>query len=220
MCRNHTPPPPGKHLRPAPPRWHNILMPLDVQPLSSRRHLLMILVMLGLLGGSLGLAEVLVQRHGSVLLLSVGFPPPPGVEEVPVNDSVDALEAGDLDAAEATWPQGQRYFLAFFLDVGPDADVRQYTAHILSQVLPETPTRAIRLQSNKTLAGHPAMEAEAQISQGPNAAFAILRLATVEDRIVAFCFSGDGVMTDADKQFFDHYCTRQIRIRLQRPPRG
>jgi hypothetical protein len=41
-------------------------MPLDVQPLSLRRRILRILVMLVLLGLALGLAQVLIRRSGRI----------------------------------------------------------------------------------------------------------------------------------------------------------
>jgi hypothetical protein len=47
-----------------PPAWgcHNRRMALDVQPLSLRRRIVRILVMLALLGAALGFAEVLIRR--------------------------------------------------------------------------------------------------------------------------------------------------------------
>jgi hypothetical protein len=194
-------------------------MPLDVQPLSTRRQILMILVMLALLAGSLGLAQVLIRRRMPATLWRVEFPSPPEVDQMPVNASAEAVFQGVMVEAAATWPQGERHFLAFFWKDQFGADPRQYIQTIISQVLPDTPVRTLRWQT-QVLAHHPALEAETHVRRGETAAFAIIRLATLDKYIVAFCFSGEGDMTDADRQFFDDYCSRQIQVQAGRSTRG
>jgi hypothetical protein len=209
----------GKRLRPAQCRCHNTAMPLDVQPLSMRRQIIRILVMLAMLAGSLGLAQALIMRRVPAARWRGEFPPPPEVDRMPVNESAPAVLQGAMVEAAATWPQGERRFLAFFWEDEHDVDPRQYIQIIISQVLTITPARAVRLQP-EVLAGYPALEAETYAGRGENAAFAIIRLATAEDHIVAFCFSGQGVMTDADRKFFDDYCSRQIKVRREHATRG
>jgi hypothetical protein len=194
-------------------------MPLDVQPLSTRRQILRILVMLALLAGSLGLAHVLIMRHEPAAKWHVEFPSPPGVSQMPVNESVESVLDGVMVEAAATWPQGERHFIAFSWNDPQDIDANQYIRFILSQVLTDTPSSVLHLQP-KLLGGYAAMEAETHERQGENAAFAIIRLATVEGHVAAFCFSGNSAMTDADRKFFGDYCSRQIRVRLDRAPRG
>ncbi len=138
---------------------------------------------------------------------------------MPVNESAESVLQGLIVEAAAAWPQGARHFLAFAWEDDYDIDPRQYIQSIMSQVLTDIPVRTLRLQPN-VLARYPALEAESRVRSGDNAAFAIIRLATIEDHIVAFCFSGDGDMTDADKQFFDDYCTQQIQVRPSRSTRG
>ncbi len=194
-------------------------MPLDVQPLSTRRQILMILVMLALLAGALGLAEVLIMRRALVAKWRAEFPPPPGVDRMPVNESAEAVLQGEIAEAATTWPQGVRHFAAFFWEDQYEVDPRQYIQSIISQVLTDMPVRALRWQP-QVLARHPALDAEAYVKQGEIAAFAIIRLSTIENHIVAFCFSGEGDMADADRRFFDDYCSRQIQVLPERSPRG
>jgi hypothetical protein len=192
-------------------------MPLDVQPLSTRRRIVMILVMLALLAGSLGLAHVLIMRRQPAVRWQAEFPPAAGVDPMPVNASAEAVLQGRLIEATVSWPQGDRHLLAFFWKDHYDVDPRLYIQSIMSQVLAIRPARRLRLQPN-VLAGHPALEAETHVGRGENAAFAMMRLATMEDHIVAFCFSGEGDMTDADRQFFDDYCSNRVQVRIERSP--
>jgi hypothetical protein len=198
-------------------RWHNVSMPLDVQPLSTRRQIIRILAMLALLAGSLGLAQLLIRHHVPPAVLRVEFPPPPGVDRLSVNQSAEALEQGVLVETPVVWPQGDRRFLAFNFEDIFDFDAPQYLQLILVQLWPDAPARAVRVQP-AVLAGNPALQSERHVGRGEDSMFAIIRLAAIEGHIVAFCFSGNGVMTDADSEFFDDYCTRQIQVRLLRSP--
>ena len=166
--------------------------------------------MAGLLAGSLGLAQALVMRREPRTRLRVDFPPPPGVGQLPVNDTPEVRVK-----AVAQWPQGERHFMAFFWRADREFDPGQYLQILMDQALPVTPVRVMSVRQAE-FAGNTALEAERRVGKDESAVFAIIRMAVVDDYIAAFCLSGEGGMTDADRKFFDDYCTRQIRVRLER----
>ena len=191
-------------------------MPLDVQPLSLTRRIIAVLAMLGVLAASLGLAQWLIQ--GRAVRVTVTFPPPPGVVKLPVNTDVQEALEGAQAEARVSWAQGERRFLAFDLEDALDASPLQYLEALLERIVPENANEPLIIQT--TMLGQVvAIEAGRHAGRGEDSAFAIIRLAAVERHIVAFCFSGDGVMTDADIQFFEQYCAERVEIRVARPTR-
>jgi hypothetical protein len=190
--------------------WHNRAMPLDVQPLSPRRQGIRILVMAGLLAVSLGLAQALVSGRAPPGRWHAEFPVPPGVEHMPVNGTPEAQVE-----AMAVWPQGERHFMAFWWEDQLGLDPRQYMQVLMDQALAVTPVRAMNIRT-AVFAGHRGLEAERRVGKEESAVFAIIRLARIEGHIGAFCLRGEGGMTDADKEFFDDYCQRQIQVHLER----
>jgi hypothetical protein len=63
----------GTRLHPPARRCQNRRMPLDVQPLSLRRRIFRILVMLGLLALALGLAQLLIHRSTRISFSDAGI---------------------------------------------------------------------------------------------------------------------------------------------------
>jgi len=187
-------------------------MPLDVQPLSRMRRFVMVLVMLGVLGASLGLAQWLIR--GKAVRVTVKFGLPAGVAALPVNGDVREALEGRLVEARADWGEGERRFYAFDFEDALDWVPAQYLEALLGRIMPEEGERVmiIRPAALGRVAG-------VESGRGDESAFAIMRLAGVEGHIVAFCLSGDGGMTDADKQFFEAYCAEQVEIRVERPTR-
>lgn len=193
-------------------------MALDVKPLSPVRRMLMILLMGGLLALSLGFAEVLIQRHGRPEVLRVRFGAPAGLADMPVNTSAADTMDGVLREGVVKWPQGERHVHAFDLPEEEGVGFQEYLQALLDRVLPGPFGGAISLKSGE-LGGVPGVEAERQVERGEDSSFAIIRMASVEGHIVAFCLSGEGLITDADKTFFDTYCTQQVEIHLERSGR-
>jgi hypothetical protein len=191
-------------------------MPLDVQPLSRTRQAVMVLVMLAVLALSLGFAQLLIQ--GRVVRVTVTFPLPRGVAKLPVNRDTREALAGTLAEARVKWDEGERRLYAFDFDDSLDARPQEYLEVLLDHILPDTMERVLRVH-RAVLAHSAAYEGERQVERGDDSTFAIIRLAALENHIVAFCFSGDGGMTDADRQFFDEYCTQGIAIRVDKPGR-
>jgi len=191
-------------------------MPLDVQPLSRTRRIVMVLVMLAVLALSLGFAQLLIQ--GRTVYVTVTFLPPPGVAALPVNKDMREALVGALAEARANWEQGERHFFAFDLDDSLHALPPQYMEVLLERILPDTVGRVLTTHPAK-LGRFIGSEAQRREGRGNDSTFAIIRLAPVENHIVAFCFSGDGRMTDADRQFFDDYCAQGVAIRVAKPGR-
>ena len=200
-------------------RGHNkglaewVHMALDVKPLSLVRRIVMILLMAGLLGLSLGFAQLLIQRRTRVVAFSVHFPAPSGVSEMPVNTSADDAPGGVLCEAVEKWPQGERVLHAFDIPQEPDKALSKYLEEFLDRVLPDPYRRAISLQPG-AMGGFGGAEAHRKVGRGADSSFAIIRGVSVNGHIVAFCLSGDGLFTDADNAFFDAYCTQQVEIQF------
>jgi hypothetical protein len=200
-------------------------MPLDVQPLSRSRHVLMIAVMLALLAGSLGFAQWLVVRRQAAMpvrrqaavALQVSFPSPPGVSGLPVNASTEEVMHGRFYIAQANWPGGPRQFAAFRFPARSGVNPWTYLTTLFSQLAGTHQDQPLH-SGLSILAGHRAMQVWADSQTDDTPAFSIMRMATVSGYVVAFCFSGDGDLTDEDWRFFDDYCTRQVRIQEAQPP--
>jgi hypothetical protein len=203
-------------------------MPLDVQPLSRTRQLLMMLVMLALLGGSLGFAQLLIGRRQAQPVMpersgvQAYFPVPPGVARqgrLPVNSVLEEVVAGRYSIAQANWSAGPRQFVAFCFPNRAGASPPWYLSLLISRLVDPGATDSHLQPTFDILGGHTALQV-ADVSDDPdNPAFYLLRLASVDGSIVAFCFSGDGPFTDDDWRFFDDYCLHQVRITVGSPTR-
>lgn len=186
-------------------------MALDVQPLSRGRRVLMVLVMLALLGSSLGLAQWLVARRGAEKA-GAYFELPPGVAQMRINDSAqESLVVGRYDIAQANWKQGPRQFAAFCFPDPPGGSRQMYAGMLFSRLADLDPAQP-RTWAASTLAGYPAVQLGANSQTDDISTFTIMRLTEVSGYIVAFCFSGNGDFTDEDWRFFDDYCAHKIRI--------
>ena len=191
-------------------------MPLDVQPLSLARHFIMIVVMLALLAASLGFAQLLVQRRQSSKGVRVDFPPPPGVVRLPVNSSAEEVLNNRFNIAQANWPGGPRQFVAFCFPDTSGANPWAYLSTLFVHLV--NVDRQQPLQSSiAVFGGHGALQVTTESQAGGMPTFAIMRLASMDGYIVAFCFSGEGLFTDDDWRFFDDYCTHQVRIQVGSP---
>ncbi len=176
----------------------------------------MLLVMLAFLGGSLGFAEYLVKRQKPIAVITARFLLPPGVKDLPVNDSMNEAFHGPLKKAVAQWSAGSRTFVACSFDGNWDRPMSWSACLDLLrlQVAPasdgSTPSTMARI------AAQPALELRI-ITAGPNGRFDLIRLTIVENghspaHVVAFAFSGSGNFTEIDNRFFQDYCTHAIKI--------
>jgi hypothetical protein len=179
----------------------------------------MLVVMLALLGASLGFAEVLVKRQKPSIVITAQFAAPPGVKDLPVNDSMDEAFNGPLKTAMATWNAGPRTFVAYSFDGDWNRPLPLGAClGILSQQLvPDEARPNFALMAN--IASVPALE-QRFIVPGEDAHFVIIRATIIENgrlppHVVAFAFSGPGNFTETDNRFFQDYCTKSIKISTQ-----
>jgi hypothetical protein len=177
-------------------------MPLDTQPLSRPRRLLMLAVLLALFGGSLAFAQYLVIRTHkppfmATSLRSFGFTTP---EQQTYADQIEAL-SGLVDQ------HPRRIDLFAWDQPAPLTPSEQLDA--AEQIFLEIAKIAPQQTSPARLAGVNAV----QVTGGNNADhFALVRLAQVDEHLVAICYSGLGPYTDADKAMFNTVCTAGIRF--------
>ena len=61
--------------------------------------------------------------------------------------------------------------------------------------------------------GKPAVDVVGAVTAGDASAFVMLRLTAVPGHVVAICYSGTGVLTDADRGFFEQFCAHGVMIR-------
>jgi hypothetical protein len=193
-------------------------MPLDVKPLSPVRRVVMILVMLALLALSLGFAQWLIAHPKTAAgpEVVVRFLPVGDLKQMPVNTAPD----GDTQAqfAEVTLPQGKRALLAFDFHSDNEAVQEGYLELLSYLALPEGERDGVR--ANVHVGGFLGVESTYESSGDTAPAFAIIRLAQVGDHVVAFCLSGEGQITDADRQFVEEYCVQRIDIRVVHTRKG
>ena len=188
-------------------------MPLDVQPLSPARRAVSLLLLLGLLGASLGFADYLVtKRQVRRAQVNIIFPAPRGVKEIPINFEVPE-DPDELPLkAGAKWKGGEREFTAFEIDTRGEAPhLWSYYLDPLMEAAVGEPVEIADAPEMVTMGGRPAVQRRVFVrSEDPY--FIMARLTVVEERLVAFCFSGVGPPTEDDIRFFDDYCDHSIKI--------
>jgi hypothetical protein len=184
-------------------------MPLDVQPLSPQRRAVMLLVLLGLLGASLGFANwLVVRRQPPAPIYRVIFSGPSGLTDpVPAWESVDGVFlTGSGHVKEFGGHIRQFAVLSYEADVDaqvlPAEALSKFTE--LSNEQPERTSRAL-------VAGLPAVHLEGQYGEHDEANFTMLRLTAVPGKVVGICYSGQGTLTDADRVIFEGLC-RSVAI--------
>ncbi|HVT80789.1 MAG TPA: hypothetical protein VHM90_09030 [Phycisphaerae bacterium] len=192
-------------------------MPLDVQPLTPARRAILLLVMLALLGASLGFAEFIVRHQKPPFIISGVFLPPTGVTSLPVNDTADLAFRGPVHKATAVWSGQTRTFIAF--SFAADRELNLTWEQILDRLFHslagmDPPANAL-LNPNTALGGRQAMELW-QVVDGEHPRFDVVRMTILEGHVIAFGFSGTGPITETDKMFFDRYCTTAVKIAVQR----
>ena len=192
-------------------------MPLDVQPLSRSRQTIMLVFMLGLLLGSLGFAQLLInRRHTQDRPALVCTVPLTASAAPPVNDSLDEDQ---LDSIEVNVNGKTRKIAAVDVRISTQLGTNDplellvdvYTVWTGDESLLEALRNGEPINSFPTqLNGHSAIGLTRESTTG----FAIVRLTVVKGQIVAICFSGAGPLTDADWRYFAGYCIHGITIEM------
>jgi hypothetical protein len=116
-----------------------------------------------------------------------------------------------------------RYFVAFSYenDTAWTPDTAQAEALRLFQSVLNQPLETLRPAPGKTgllvapsmLGRMPAYHIQGEFGEGEERLFLLERMAAVPGRVVAICFSGPGRLTDADKAFFENFCSTRVSIR-------
>jgi hypothetical protein len=174
-------------------------MPLDVQPLSPTRRIIMLLVLVALLGASVGFARFLVGRSHAALTIAWNFPP--NFKTLPL-DSEEPEEV--VIRAQATIHGHKRFLRGIVIDFPGELTAEEHlrVLHALFESLSDaSPGHA----SPAPLAGRPGMEIEGISDSGE---FTIVRMIAIPDRAIAICYSGSGKLTDWDKLYFNNVCQR------------
>lgn len=187
-------------------------MPLDVQPLSRTRRAIMLVVMLGLLGGSLGFAQWLVASQKAVPRVAVVFGPP--MTPAQVNDSRDAAFDKPLKSVAArSDPDGKVTYYAFSFELDPRQPLTplQVLDKLLQNMTGKKPSESTALLP-AVIHRHAGLQRIVPPIDGQPPRLDLLRLTVVEGHVVAFGFSGEGKITENDTGLFDNYCVNLIRI--------
>jgi len=190
-------------------------MPLDTPPLSPTRKIVLIIVLLALLVGSLGLAELLVLARAprsipgpttpSVVLFK---PPPPFSREITEFDQLDGLKL----AVSGPTAQGERTLLGFsYLPAARPGDLTYQARELLRRVDGARPPEHPVKPQSSILAGFPALQLEADYAE-PQADFTLERIADIHGKLVAICYGGPGPITDDDRALFNVLCQNAIVI--------
>jgi hypothetical protein len=196
-------------------------MPLDVQPLSPARQVIMILVMLALLGFSLGFAQWLVrarQERGPTPELSV----PRGAADAPEpNGSPWDGGSGPLNQLALNIFGKSRLVTAFYYPSKATNDpktwreelnaiYRRMTGEEIDHDAPITLAAAV-------LGGQPARELQCFWNDENRSVFLLIRLTVLDGHALAICYSGSGLLTDADTIYFNSYCNSGVAIEHSSP---
>jgi hypothetical protein len=177
-------------------------MPLDTQPLSRTRRMIMLAVLFALLGGSLAFAQYLVIRTQKPPFMTNDFDSFGFVTREQQTYS-DQLEA------RSRVVDGQPRRLDLFAWEQPSPLNPQAQSDAAAEIFVEIATVVPQETSRVRLAGRDAVQVA---GANPSGHFALVRLAQVQDHLVAICYSGPGPYTDADRAMFDNLCTAGIRF--------
>jgi hypothetical protein len=195
-------------------------MPLDIEPLSPRRRAAMLLVLLFLFVGSLGFAQLLVlaRKPATPQVLTVIRPPNGLTEPVRALEGLpDAILSGSGQIAGKP-----RFFVAFSKesDAAWTPDTAQAEALRIFELVLSQPLEGLHTSGNNgvvigsaRLGRMDAIHVQGEFGEGEDRYFLVERMAVVPGRVVAICFSGPGRLTDADKAFFENFCSTRVSIR-------
>jgi hypothetical protein len=188
------------------------LMPLDVQPLSRTRRAIMLVVMLGLLGGSLGFAQWLVASQKPAQRIAVVFGPP--MTPAQVNDSqTAALDKPPIGVTVRSDQDGKVTYYAFSFELDPRQP--QTALQVLDKLLENMTGRKVPESAPllpAVIHRYAGLQRIVPPVDGQTPRLDLLRLTVVEGHVVAFGFSGEGKITENDTSLFDNYCVNLIRI--------
>jgi hypothetical protein len=182
----------------------------------------MVVVMIALLAVALGVAQALVWRGGRVVVVRFGEVPGAGVP-MPVN--TEETLGGRPRGYRVRTEEGWRKYAAYWLrdSSGGAASDLELLSALYAHATGDLSTEPLPAR-RATLGGYPAVEIEGDYEPSADLAvaglgsstFAIMRLAVIEDQIVAICFSGSAPLAESDRQSFAAYCDHGIQIKVER----
>jgi hypothetical protein len=196
-------------------------MALDIEPLSPARRAVMLVVMLALLGAALAFAQVLVTtRSGQRRDASADAAP---VFRVAVN-AIEGMtkpvpEWERLDGVVLTgsgqFGSAARRFAVFSYqaEVPPGGQIGE-AQDILKTIMGGNIEQSAA-DTSGIIAGFPAVQVMGRAGKGPEEVFAVVRVLTLPNHVVAICYSGNGTFTDF--QYFDMFCRQGVSIRQESP---
>jgi hypothetical protein len=195
-------------------------MALDVQPLSPARQTVMILVMLALLGFSLGFAQLLVrarEARGPAPRLAI----PRGAAAAPELNGSPWQTDEPLNQLPLNILGKPRIFTAFYYSSKASNDPKSWREElqaIYRRLIGEDldPNAPITLAA-AILAGRQARELQCFWNDENHSAFLLIRMTVVDGRALAICYSGSGLLTDADTIYFDSYCNSGVAMERPSP---
>ncbi len=179
--------------------------------------------MIVLLAGSLALAESLVIRHKPRLILSARFELPPGsLRPLPVNHWDDHGASRPRSTSVSVSGQSRGMFAVGF-DFDSSDDPSTWDQDLIQNAQYATMNKlnpvAVPPAEPAMIAGRPALELQLPPDPTtPTAPWWLIRITESGGTGIAICFSGTGLLTDADKVYFDSYCKNGVAITLA-PPR-
>jgi len=174
----------------------------------------MLLVMLALLGASLGFAELLVRHQKPPFQVIVRFTLPQGIKNLPINESAEQSFKGPVKKVTATWGGQQRTFAAFSFDLEEEESPQAVLDKLCLAMTGVMPPADAQLDASQFLAGRQALE-RCHVVGEDQPHFEVLRMTMLDGHVVAFGFSGAGTITEKDRTFFVNYCLAGIQIIIQ-----
>jgi hypothetical protein len=183
-------------------------MPLDVQPLTRARRTAMLLVLLALLGVSVGFAQLLVHNRRAAPKVAWNFPADLKPASITDDDPAEVeIRAVGLVAGQ------KRLVRGLALEVPPRITRNQQLAlaHEIFAAMFNAEPSAARPGAMLHRVG---VELEGTSDTGD---FALLRMAVLNDQAVAICYSGAGKPADWDRLYFHHLCQR-VAVPTEQPP--
>ncbi len=175
----------------------------------------MLVVLLALLGASLGFAELLVYAHqAAAAKYQVLFTAPKGLTN-PV-PAYEGLEGAQLSGEGLLGGHILRFVaFSYASNIGRDmTSMRREAEYRFADVAgTEGPVN----ERQGMLGGQRAVDLEGEPAAGRVKMFVLLRLTVVPGRVVAICYSGPGDLTDADRGFFEQFCAQGVTIRQALP---
>lgn len=177
-------------------------MPLDTQPLSRTRRILMLATLLTFLAASLAFAQYLVLHKKTPPLLTTHFTP------FGFTTRIGATLADETEAYVGAIAGHPRRLDILNWQIDDTADLEEQASLAsdrfieIMNVPPEETVAA-------NLAHIPGVEAH---GTDPNGRFAMLRLAIAGDHVLAVCYTGPRPHIPIDDATFDALCSNGIRF--------